>query len=67
LCALAGCSATRAREHSGKKLLRCGRCRTMAYCCVAHQRSDWARHKPECRKREDDDASSSQQDGEDAE
>jgi hypothetical protein len=66
LCALAGCGATRAREHSGKKLLRCGRCRTMAYCCLAHQHSDWARHKLECRKREDDDASGSQQDAEDA-
>jgi hypothetical protein len=48
LCALPGCGARR-RPGSTRSLLRCGRCRTAAYCSAAHQRADWApRHCAEC-------------------
>jgi hypothetical protein len=47
MCALAGCGA---KARDGKKALqRCARCRVAAYCGEAHQHSDWARHKRECR------------------
>jgi hypothetical protein len=50
VCALPGCSARkRGADDAAKKLLRCGSCRTVCYCCAAHQRDDWARHKGECR------------------
>jgi hypothetical protein len=54
MCALLGCGArarARARDGDGaaKSLLRCGACRAEAYCSVAHQRADWARHKVGCR------------------
>ncbi len=49
MCALAGCSAATRAGAGDKRLLRCARCRTAAYCCEAHQRSDWGRHKRECR------------------
>ena len=29
-------------------LLRCGRCKRVGYCCAAHQKADWMRHKAEC-------------------
>jgi hypothetical protein len=54
MCALPGCGARRRAGGGGggggvKKLLRCGACRGATYCCAAHQREDWARHKEECR------------------
>jgi hypothetical protein len=45
--ALAGCGARKRGDDSGKGLLRCGACRTAAYCGAAHQRADYARHKTE--------------------
>jgi hypothetical protein len=50
LCGAPGCSARMRADDNAKKLLRCGRCRVAAYCCVAHQQEDWAHHKPECRR-----------------
>jgi hypothetical protein len=50
LCAAPGCGARRRADDAARRLLRCGRCRVTAYCCVAHQRADWARHKPDCRR-----------------
>jgi hypothetical protein len=48
MCARPGCGLRKRADGSGKTLLRCGRCRVRAYCGVAHQRDDWARHKGEC-------------------
>jgi hypothetical protein len=48
MCALAGCAARKRADDSGKRLLRCGACRTAAYCGPAHQREHWERHKTEC-------------------
>jgi hypothetical protein len=48
MCALAGCGARKRADDSGKRLLRCGACRTAAYCGPAHQREHWERHKTEC-------------------
>jgi hypothetical protein len=47
--ALPGCCARKRADDAAKTLLRCGSCRTLCYCCAAHQREDWARHKRECR------------------
>jgi radical SAM protein with 4Fe4S-binding SPASM domain len=33
---------------SRAKLNKCGRCRAVAYCSVACQKDDWARHKAVC-------------------
>jgi hypothetical protein len=55
LCALPGCGARNRRDGSGKTLLRCGRCGAACYCGAGHQREDWARHKLECARPEDDD------------
>jgi uncharacterized membrane protein YgcG len=65
MCALPCCGAQRRAGDGGagasgggggggggggvKKLLRCGTCRGAMYCCAAHQREDWARHKKDCR------------------
>jgi hypothetical protein len=46
LCALGSCRAT-VRE-DGTRLQLCGACRVAAYCCQAHQRADWKRHKVDC-------------------
>jgi hypothetical protein len=60
VCALPSCGAQRRGGGGGgecddgaaslapKKLQRCARCRSAAYCGVAHQRADWKRHKDEC-------------------
>ena len=48
LCGLPGCGAKQRDGGDAKKLLRCAGCHTLAFCCAAHQREDWARHKPEC-------------------
>ncbi|KAF9025808.1 hypothetical protein BDZ89DRAFT_953481, partial [Hymenopellis radicata] len=31
-------------------LLRCSKCKIVAYCSPAHQRSDWPKHKTRCFK-----------------
>jgi hypothetical protein len=41
-CALPDCGQ---REREPKAFKVCARCFSAPYCCVAHQRSDWARHK----------------------
>jgi hypothetical protein len=43
-CALPACSAT---EQYRKTYKLCGRCRGAAYCCAAHSKEDWKRHKRE--------------------
>jgi hypothetical protein len=48
MCALAGCGARKRDDGSGKRLHRCGACAVAAYCGLAHQRADYARHKTEC-------------------
>ncbi len=49
-CALPGCGARRREGAANKTLLLCAACRGAArYCGPAHQRADWARHKPACR------------------
>ena len=45
-CAADACS--RHATDGGAPLLKCGRCRAVAFCGVAHQRSDWPRHRPVC-------------------
>jgi hypothetical protein len=45
-CALACCGAL--KQEDGTQLLHCSRCLAAAYCCAAHQRADWRRHKKEC-------------------
>jgi hypothetical protein len=54
MCALPACCARQRAaltESGNTSLLRCGRCRLVAYCGAAHQHDDWARHKAECRRR----------------
>jgi hypothetical protein len=43
-CALPSCGATEAYPKTYKL---CGRCRGAAYCCAAHSKEDWKRHKRE--------------------
>jgi hypothetical protein len=43
-CALPACGATEAYPKTYKL---CGRCRGAAYCCAAHSKEDWKRHKRE--------------------
>jgi hypothetical protein len=43
-CALPSCGAT---EPAPKTYKLCGRCRGAAYCCAAHSKEDWKRHKRE--------------------
>jgi hypothetical protein len=43
-CALPACGATEAYQKTYKL---CGRCRGVAYCCAAHSKEDWKRHKRE--------------------
>ncbi len=43
-CALPACGATEAFPKTYKL---CGRCRGAAYCCAAHSKEDWKRHKRE--------------------
>jgi hypothetical protein len=43
-CALPACGAT---EQYPKTYKLCGRCRGAAYCCAAHSKEDWKRHKRE--------------------
>ena len=45
-CGKAGCEVTELTTQS--KLLRCGRCKLVRYCCAAHQKDDWAHHQPLC-------------------
>jgi hypothetical protein len=45
-CAADACD--RQATDGGAPLFKCGRCRAVAYCGVAHQRSDWPRHRAEC-------------------
>ncbi|KAI5122323.1 hypothetical protein M0805_002490 [Coniferiporia weirii] len=35
-------------EGNGRELLQCGRCKSIRYCGVEHQRQDWARHRNLC-------------------
>ena len=48
-CGLLGCGLARRADDPGRAMARCARCRRAAYCCSAHQKDDWARHKAECR------------------
>jgi hypothetical protein len=43
-CTLPSCGAT---EEYPKTYKLCGRCRGAAYCCAAHSKEDWKRHKRE--------------------
>ncbi len=43
-CALPSCST---KEQYPKTYKLCGRCRGAAYCCAAHSKEDWKRHKRE--------------------
>jgi hypothetical protein len=46
-CAFPGCSPDGSAA-ADQPLRRCSGCRAASYCCEAHQRADWARHRPEC-------------------
>jgi hypothetical protein len=46
----ASAAAAAAAAAAPKALLRCGRCRVARFCCAAHQREDWERHKGECKR-----------------
>jgi hypothetical protein len=46
-CALAGCGALEA--HSGH-FGRCSKCKTVSYCCRAHQEEAWPGHKKACKE-----------------
>ena len=46
-CAKGGCEVTELTAPSSK-LLRCGRCKLVRYCCAAHQKEDWRQHQPLC-------------------
>lgn len=35
---------------AAEKLQRCGQCKLVLYCSKEHQKSDWKRHKNECRR-----------------
>jgi hypothetical protein len=43
-CALPSCNSA---EPAPKTYKLCGRCRGVAYCCAAHSKEDWKRHKRE--------------------
>ncbi len=43
-CAMPACAKTEAHP---KLFKLCGRCRGAAYCCAAHSKEDWKRHKRE--------------------
>jgi hypothetical protein len=43
-CALPSCNSA---EPAPKSYKLCGRCRGAAYCCAAHSKEDWKRHKRE--------------------
>jgi hypothetical protein len=43
-CALPSCNSA---EPAPKTYKLCGRCRGAAYCCAAHSKEDWKRHKRE--------------------
>jgi hypothetical protein len=45
-CALASCTA---REVNAGQHKKCGACRTVGYCCKAHQVEDWPQHKAACK------------------
>jgi hypothetical protein len=45
-CCLHGCAAVTATD--GKPLLLCVGCRFAKFCCAAHQRQAWPRHKAVC-------------------
>ncbi len=44
----ATCGSTHAPDDVSSKLLICGGCRNVAYCCKEHQKIDWKRHKLLC-------------------
>ena len=48
MCGLPSCCQRHRDVDPSKSLQRCVRCRQVKYCCPAHQRTDWARHKPGC-------------------
>jgi hypothetical protein len=42
------CAAELRRARGAPQAFKlCGRCRGAAYCCAAHSKEDWARHKRE--------------------
>jgi hypothetical protein len=45
-CALASCGAK--EGHAGQFKL-CSACKSVVYCCKAHQADDWAAHKQACK------------------
>jgi hypothetical protein len=45
-CALAACGA---REAHASHFKLCAACKTVAYCCKAHQADDWPAHKAACK------------------
>lgn len=54
MCGARSCGARVRRAEEGaaaktRKLPRCAGCGRRAYCCLAHQRDDWGRHKAACK------------------
>ncbi len=47
ICALPGCNKVNDQNTTLKK---CSRCKQAMYCGKEHQKSDWARHKLQCKK-----------------
>ena len=46
----ASCEVCNALDAPGAKLLKCGRCLRVFYCCKDHQLQDWKNHKSICTK-----------------
>lgn len=44
------CSFCGKKETPNEPLKRCSRCKISSYCCVEHQKQDWAKHKLICGK-----------------
>jgi hypothetical protein len=49
VCALPTCEARRRADYDDKKLMKCGACGRVVYCCKEHQRAHWRHHKAACK------------------
>ena len=47
VCSMCGGRGAPATQE-GRAMSKCGRCKTVAYCCTEHQRAHWRAHKKSC-------------------